>query len=87
MATVTIKRFLMLTSESDGIKLIIQLCSDNIYKHPEFKMFIEKMNQYFNKIQLHPSYEQNVDYIVSVCISLCYVIYRSCHNLYYRKYL
>lgn len=63
MATVTIKRFLMLTSESDGIKLIIHLCGDNVYNHPEFKMFIEKINQYFDKIRTHPSYEQNVDYI------------------------
>jgi len=63
MATVTIKRFLMLTSESDGIKLIIHLCGDNVYNHPEFKMFIEKINQYFDKIRTHPSYEQNIDYI------------------------
>jgi preprotein translocase subunit SecA len=63
MATTTIKRFLMLTSESDGIKLIIQLCGDNVYNHPEFKMFIKKINQYFDKIHAHPKYEQNVDYI------------------------
>jgi len=62
MATISIKRYLMLSAESDGIDLLIKFGGDKIYKDEEFKLFIKKMNEYFNKIRENPKLEEVEEY-------------------------
>ena len=62
MASNSIKRFMMLNGESDGIDLILKISSSNmngLYSDIDFKTFIIKMNEYFKKIQESSSYEKN----------------------------
>ena len=62
MATVPIKRYLMLSAESDGIDLLIKFGGDKLYKDVEFKLFIKKMNEYFNKIRENSKLEEVEEY-------------------------
>jgi hypothetical protein len=62
MATIPIKRYLMLSAESDGIDLLIKIGGDKLYKDEEFKLFIKKMNEYFNKIREHSKLEEVEEY-------------------------
>jgi len=62
MATVPIKRYLMLSAESDGIDLLVKFGGDKLYKDEEFKLFIKKMNEYFNKIRENPKLEEVEEY-------------------------
>ena len=62
MATIPIKRYLMLTAERDGIDLLIKFGGDKLYKDKEFKIFIQKMNEYFNKIREDSKLEEVEEY-------------------------
>ena len=62
MATVPIKRYLMLSAESDGIDLLVKFGGEKIFKDEEFKLFIKKMNEYFNKIREHSKLEEVEEY-------------------------
>ena len=62
MATVPIKRYLMLSAESDGIDLLVKFGGEKLYKDEEFKLFIKKMNEYFNKIREHSKLEEVEEY-------------------------
>ena len=62
MATVPIKRYLMLSAESDGIDLLIKFGGEKIFKDEDFKLFIKKMNEYFNKIREHSKLEEVEEY-------------------------
>jgi hypothetical protein len=62
MATMPIKRYLMLTAERDGIDLLIKIGGDKLYKDEEFKLFIIKMNEYFNKIREDSKLEEVEEY-------------------------
>ena len=62
MATIPIKRYLMLSAESDGIDLLIKIGGDKLYKDEEFKLFIKKMNEYFNKIRDNTKLEEVEEY-------------------------
>ena len=62
MATVPIKRYLMLSAESDGIDLLVKFGGDKLFKDEEFKLFIKKMNEYFNKIREHSKLEEVEEY-------------------------
>jgi hypothetical protein len=62
MATIPIKRYLMLSAESDGIDLLIKIGGDKLYKDEEFKLFIKKMNEYFNKIRENTKLEEVEEY-------------------------
>ena len=62
MATIPIKRYLMLSAESDGIDLLIKIGGDKLYKDEEFKLFIKKMNEYFNKIRENSKLEEVEEY-------------------------
>ena len=62
MATIPIKRYLMLSAESDGIELLIKIGGDKLYKDEEFKLFIKKMNEYFNKIRENTKLEEVEEY-------------------------
>ena len=62
MATIPIKRYLMLSAESDGIELLIKIGGDKLYKDEEFKLFIKKMNEYFNKIRENSKLEEVEEY-------------------------
>lgn len=62
MATVPIKRYLMLSAESDGIDLLVKFGGEKIFKDEEFKLFIKKMNEYFNKIREHSKLEEVKEY-------------------------
>jgi hypothetical protein len=63
MATQTIKRYLMLSGESEGIDLIQKMGGDQLYKDNEFKLFIVKINEYFDKIRSHVSYKTIDEYV------------------------
>jgi len=58
MATQPMKRYLMLSGESEGIDLIQKMGGDELFKNDEFKLFIVKINEYFNKIKTSPSYKK-----------------------------
>jgi len=59
MASNTFKRFMMLNGESDGLDKIIQITSISIYNDKEFIEFINKICEYFLKIQTHEKYEKS----------------------------
>jgi hypothetical protein len=58
MATQPMKRYLMLSGESEGIDLIQKMGGDELFKNDEFKLFIVKINEYFDKIKTSPSYKK-----------------------------
>jgi len=62
MASQTIKRYLMLSGESEGIDLIQKIGGDELYKNNEFKLFIVKINEYFDKIRSNDSYISTDEY-------------------------
>jgi len=62
MASVPVKRYLMLSAESDGIDLLVKFGGEKIFKDEEFKLFIKKMNEYFNKIREHSKLEEVEEY-------------------------
>jgi hypothetical protein len=64
MASNSIKRFMMLNGESDGIDLVLKLGKsvDEIYSDENFKIFITKINEYFDKIQSSSLYEKSEQY-------------------------
>jgi hypothetical protein len=64
MSSNSIKRFMMLNGESDGIDLILKIAAsksnmNGLYGDKDFKTFIIKINEYFKKIQESPSYEKS----------------------------
>jgi uridylate kinase len=65
MAVNEIKRYMMLSAESDGIDLILKLGGEELYKQEEFKIFIQKMNEYFNKIKNNVNYKEKEEYSVN----------------------
>jgi len=62
MAIIPIKRYLTLTAESDGIDLILKLGGELLFKDENFKQFIIKMNEYFDKIKSDPEYNTVEEY-------------------------
>jgi len=62
MATIPIKRYMMLSAESDGIDLMLKFGGDKLQQDEEFKSFIKKMNEYFNKIREDVAYEEVEEY-------------------------
>ena len=58
MAAQPMKRYLMLSGESEGIDLIQKMGGDGLFKNDEFKLFIVKINEYFDKIKTSPSYKK-----------------------------
>ena len=58
MASQPMKRYLMLSGESEGIDLIQKMGGDELFKNDEFKLFIVKINEYFDKIKTSPSYKK-----------------------------
>jgi hypothetical protein len=62
MATNEVKRYMMLSGESDGIDLIIKLVGEELYKQEDFKTFIFKMNEYFNLIRNNANYKEKEEY-------------------------
>jgi hypothetical protein len=58
MASQPMKRFLMLSGESEGIDLVQKMCGEELYKNNEFKLFIVKINEYFDKIKISPSFKK-----------------------------
>jgi hypothetical protein len=64
MASNTIRRCMMLHAESDGIDLVFKLGKqvDEIYNDENFKIFLIKINEYFEKIQSSPLYEKSDQY-------------------------
>jgi len=63
MASQPIKRYLMLSGESQGIDLLQKIGGDQLYKNDEFKLFIVKINEYFDKIKEHSSYKNIDEYV------------------------
>ena len=62
MATNIIKRYMMLSAESDGIDLILKVGGDKLYEDTCFKLFITKMNEYINKIREDLEYKTIDEY-------------------------
>ncbi len=62
MATTPLKRYFMLTGESDGLDLIIKLGGEKLYKDSAFKLFVTLMVQYFNKIKNDEKYVDVEEY-------------------------
>ena len=62
MATNEVKRYMMLSGESDGIDLIIKLVGEELYKQEDFKIFVFKMNEYFNLIRSNENYKEKEEY-------------------------
>lgn len=62
MATNSIKRYLMLMGEYDGIELLLKIGGDAIYNDNNFKLFITQMNLYFDKIKNNEKYDEVEDY-------------------------
>jgi hypothetical protein len=62
MAITPIKRYLMLTGESDGLDIILKLGGDNIYNDLNFKLFVTSMHQYLTKIKNDQKYEEVEEY-------------------------
>jgi hypothetical protein len=62
MATIPIKRYMMLSAESDGIELILKFGGDKLQQDEEFKLFIKKMNEYLKKIREDVAYEEVEEY-------------------------
>ena len=64
MAIVPLKRYLSLNMESDGIDLILRIGGDKLYNDENFKLFIIKINEYFDKIiqdKEYVSIEENIE--------------------------
>jgi hypothetical protein len=62
MATNSIKRYLMLMGEYDGIELLLKIGGNEIYNDSSFKIFITQMNLYFDKIRNNEKYDEVEDY-------------------------
>jgi len=62
MATIPIKRYMMLSAESDGIELILKFGDEKLQQDEEFKLFIKKMNEYLKKIREDGAYEEVEEY-------------------------
>ena len=62
MATIPIKRYMMLSAESDGIELMLKFGADKLQQDEEFKLFIKKMNEYLKKIREDVAYEEVEEY-------------------------
>lgn len=62
MAKISIKRFLMLSAESDGIDLLIKFGGQKIYEDKDFCEFIVKINEYFDMIRSDKEYDTNEQY-------------------------
>lgn len=65
MATNEVKRYMMLSAESDGIDLLIKLGGEDLFKHEDFKKFVLKMNEYFNLIQNNSNYKEKEEYKIN----------------------
>ena len=65
MATNEVKRYMMLSAESDGIDLLIKLGGEELFKHEDFKTFIKQMNEYFNKIRNNSNYKEKEEYKIN----------------------
>jgi hypothetical protein len=64
MAIVPLKRYLSLNMESDGIDLILKIGGDKLYTDENFKLFVIKINEYFDKIiqdKEYVSIEENIE--------------------------
>jgi hypothetical protein len=64
MAIVPLKRYLSLNMESDGIDLILRIGGDKLYTDENFKLFVIKINEYFDKIiqdKEYVSIEENIE--------------------------
>ena len=62
MAKISIKRFLMLSAESDGIDLLIKFGGQKIYEDKDFCEFIIKINEYFEMMRVDKEYETTEQY-------------------------
>ena len=62
MAKISIKRFLMLSAESDGIDLLVKFGGQKIYEDQDFCEFIVKINEYFDMIRSDKEYDTNEQY-------------------------
>ena len=62
MATNSIKRYLMLMGEYDGIELLLKIGGDALYNDSNFKLFITQMNLYFDKIRNNEKYDEVEEY-------------------------
>ena len=62
MATNSIKRYLMLMCEYDGIELLLKIGGDALYNDSNFKLFITQMNLYFDKIRNNEKYDEVEEY-------------------------
>jgi hypothetical protein len=62
MAINSIKRYLMLMGEYDGMELLLKVGGEALYKDENFKSFIKLMNQYFEKIRKDEQYDEVEDY-------------------------
>jgi hypothetical protein len=62
MAITPIKRYLMLTGESDGLDIVLKLGGDNIYNDSNFKLFVTFMHRYLTKIKNDEKYEEVEEY-------------------------
>jgi len=65
MAIIPVKRYLMLTAESDGIELLLKFGGEKLHQDEEFKLFIKRMNEYLIKIREDPLYEVVEEYKVN----------------------
>jgi hypothetical protein len=62
MAINSIKRYLMLMGEYDGMELLLKVGGEPLYKDENFKSFITIMNQYFDKIIKDEQYDAVEEY-------------------------
>jgi len=62
MAINSVKRYLMLMGEYDGIELLLKVGGDALYNDENFKSFIKSMNQYFEKIRNDGEYCEVEEY-------------------------
>jgi hypothetical protein len=62
MAINSVKRYLMLMGEYDGMELLLKVGGEALYKDENFKLFITYMNQYFDKIKNDVEYNAVEEY-------------------------
>ena len=62
MAINSVKRYLMLMGEYDGMELLLKVGGEALYKDENFKLFITYMNQYFDKIKNDVEYNEVEEY-------------------------
>jgi hypothetical protein len=62
MAINSVKRYLMLMGEYDGMELLLKVGGDALYNDENFKSFIKSMNQYFEKIKNDVEYNDVEEY-------------------------